>query len=343
LDLRSAPSGVRIAALGAYLPAEIVSNQALADRGAALAPDEMERLTGILERRFAAADEATSDLATHAAREALTRAGVLPDAIDRLIVATVSPDHMSPSCACFVQRNLGLGRAPAFDVTASCAGFLYALDTGARAVATGESRVLIAAADVRSRFMNLADRATCALFGDGAGAALLEAAAPGTGLLGVGLLADGRGVHSVYVPAGGSRRPASAATVAASEHTIRMEEGPQVYMAAIEGMADTASTLLARLGLGFDDIALVVPHQPNRRILDRLARVMRIPSERIFVNVERTGNMSAASCAVALEQSLREARVNAGDRILLVAGGAGYTAGAAVLVVDQALLDAVQR
>lgn len=338
LDLRSAPSGVAVRAVGSYLPARVVTNEDLVRGGAPFAPEEIEKLTGIRERRYAADDEATSDLAARACERAMARASAEPASIDRLVVATVSPDHMSPSAACFVQRRLGLGLAPAFDVTASCAGFLYALDVGARAVLSGDARVLVAAADVRSRFVDPTDRATCALFGDGAGAALLERCPPGRGLLGVGLAADGRGVHSVYVPAGGSRMPASERTLAERAHAIRMEEGPQVYLAAIEGMADTASAVLAALDLDMRDVALVVPHQPNRRILDRLARVMRIDAERVLVNVERTGNMSGASCAVAFDEALRSGRLRSGDLVLLLAAGAGYTAGAAVVRVDDALL-----
>ncbi len=343
LDLRRAPTGVAVRSLGAYLPARVVTNEDLVRAGAPLAPDEIEKLTGIRERHWAADDEATSDLAVRACEQAMTRAGAAPSSIDRLVVATVSPDHMSPSAACFVQGRLGLGRAPAFDVTASCAGFLYALDLAARSIVSGDDRVLAVAADVRSRFVDLTDRATCALFGDGAGAALLEKGPANAGLLGIGLAADGRGVHSVYVPAGGSRRPASEATVRERAHVIRMEEGPQVYLAAIEGMADTATALLSALGMDTGDIALVVPHQPNRRILDRLARVMRLDGDRIFVDVERTGNMSGASCAVAFDEALRSGRVKAGDRVLLLAGGAGYTAGAAVVAIDETLLATVGR
>jgi 3-oxoacyl-[acyl-carrier-protein] synthase-3 len=338
LDLAKQSTGVRVRSVASYLPSRVVTNDDLVRAGAPLAADEIERLTGIRERRHAADDEASSDLATRACALALARADVAPETVDRLVVATVSPDHMSPSAACFVQRNLGLGRAPAFDVTASCAGFLYAIDVAVRSIVSGDTRVLAVASDVRSRFVDPTDRATCALFGDGAGAALLEAGEPGRGVLGVGIAADGRGVHSVYVPAGGSRMPASDETVRARAHTIRMEEGPQVYLAAIEGMAETASTLLQGLGVGMDDVTLVVPHQPNRRILDRLGRVMRVDAGRIFVNVERTGNMSAASCAVAFDEALRTERVKDGDLVLLLAGGAGYTAGAALVRVDDALI-----
>lgn len=334
---------VRIAATGHHLPARVVTNADLVAAGAPFEEAEIERLSGIRTRHWVAGDEATSDLAVAAARTALERAGVGPAAVDRLIVGTVSPDHMSPSAACLAQHALGLRPVPALDLTASCSGFLYALDAAARAVATGEDHVLAVAADVRSRFLDLEDRSTCALFGDGAGAALVTAGDdPEAGLVAIGLLADGSGARSVYVPAGGSRRPASAETVAAREHCIRMESGPQVYLSAVEGMLGTAERLLDALGLTFADVDLVVPHQPNRRILDRMARLARIPVDRIYVNIDRTGNVSGASVAIALDEVLTAGLVAPGARVLLLAAGAGYTAGAALLVPDDALLAAAR-
>jgi 3-oxoacyl-[acyl-carrier-protein] synthase-3 len=335
--------GVRLAATGAYLPARRVDNAALRALGVPLTEEEIVKLTGVLARRWAAPEEATSDLAVQACRQALARAGVAPAEVDRLIVATVSPDHASPSAACFAQAALGLGQAPAFDVTASCSGFLYALDLAARSVCTGDARVLACAADVRSRFLDLSDRATAALFGDGAGAALVTDGAPGEGLLAVGLLADGAGARAVHVPAGGSREPATAATVAARRHTIQMAQGPQVYLAAVEGMVEVGRALLDACGLTLADVDLVVPHQPNLRILDRYARLSGLGLERLFVQVQETGNVSGASCALALDAALRSDRVRPGMRVLLVAAGAGYTAGAALLKLDDALIQAASR
>ena len=332
--------GVRLAATGSYLPAREVTNADLVAAGAPLTDEEMVRLCGIRARHWAAEGEATSDLATHACRRALASARLAPGRVDRLVLGTVSPDYASPSAACLAQKALGLEDAPAFDLAASCSGFLYALDVAARAVCTGDEAVLACAADVRSRFVDPHDRATCALFGDGAGAALLVPGAPGRGLISIGLQADGSGARSVYVPAGGSREPASAATVAARRHYIHMAEGPQVYLTAVEGMVATAEALLAAEKLAIADIDLVVPHQPNRRILDRLARILGLPEEKLFVNVERIGNVSGASCAIALDQALRSGRVQAGARVLLLAAGAGYTAGAALLEVDAELLSA---
>lgn len=323
--------GVALAGLGVALGEREVTNAELHAAGGPLSPEEIVRLSGIEARRHAAPGTATSDLATRAARDALDAAGVGPADIDRLLLATVSPDHPSPSTACLVQHALGLPLCPAVDLSAACAGFLYALDAAARAILTGDRRVLAVAADIRSRYLNPDDRATSALFGDAAGAAVVTEGPPDRGLLAIGLLADGRGARQVYVPAGGSREPASAETVAARRHTIHMEAGPQVYLTAVEGMLGTAESLLKQMGLGFDDVSLIVPHQPNKRILDRMARLAGVPSEKIFVHIERVGNLSGASCIVALHEALRTRRAGPGDRVLLLAAGAGYTAGAALL------------
>ncbi len=332
---------IRIAGTGSYLPERAVDNAALVALGAPLTEDEIVQLCGIRQRHWVAPEQATSDLALEAARRALAAAQLRADAVDRLLLGTISPDHPSPSTACKVQHALGMRMAPALDFSAACSSFVYGLDLAARAVLTGEDAVLAISADIRSRYLDVEDRSTCALFGDGAGAAVVT---PGedadAGLLAIGLLADGRGAESVYVPAGGSRHPASARTVAERAHFIRMASGPQVYLAAVEGMIGTAKLLLDEVGLGFEDIALVVPHQPNRRILDRMGRLAGIPAGKIYVNVDRVGNISGATVAVALDEILRGGLVGAGDRVLLLAAGAGYTAGAALLVVDEALLRA---
>lgn len=322
--------GVRLRGLGVALPERRVSNADLIAMGCPLSEEEIVKLTGVRERRWVGDGEATSDLAARAGREAVDAAGAALGDVERLIVATVSPDYSSPSAACVTHAHLGLGQTPAHDLTASCSGFVYALEVAARCVLTGEAPVLAIAADVRSRFVDPTDRSTAALFGDGAAAVLVDEGPVSEGLLAIALLADGTGAHSVYVPAGGSREPASEATVNAGKHTIRMEAGPKVYLKAVEGMLGTAEALLQSEGLDWDDIALLVPHQPNRRILDRLARLAGIDPAKVVIDLEDKGNMSAASVGVALESALRE-RARPGDRVLVVAGGAGYTAGAALL------------
>ncbi len=328
--------GVRIRATGAYLPERVVTNADLAALGAPLGDEEIRRLSGIRERRWAAPEQATSDLASLAARDAAARAGASLSEVQRLVLATVSPDHPSPSAACVAHHTLGLPPIPVLDLTASCSGFVYALDHAARAVLTGDDTVLAVAADIRSRFLNLKDRSTCALFGDGAGAAILGPAAPDTGLVAIGLTADGAGARSVFVPAGGSREP-----IATPErHAIHMAEGPQVYFTAVEGMWRAAEQLLAACSLSLADVDMLVPHQPNRRIIDRLQKLTKLAPERVWSNVERLGNMSGASAAVALHECLASGRLAKGARVLIVAGGAGYTVGAALLIVDEALVAA---
>ena len=329
------PRNVRLAALGRCLPERVVTNADLAAAGAALSAEEMQQLSGIVERRWAAPQESTSDLAARACREALQRANT--SEVDRLVLATVSPDHVSPSTACAVQKLLELPPVPSFDVVAACSGFLFALDAAARAVETGDRAVLAVAAEVRSRFLDLKDRSTCALFGDGAAAAVVT---PGHGLLGIGLLSEGSGLESVYVPAGGAREPASEETVAKRRHFIHMKDGPAVYFQAVEGMRGVAEELLQAFGLTFAEVDLVVPHQANRRLVDRLGRLCGIPQEKVMSNIERLGNTAGASVALALEEALRTRRVKPGGKVLLVTAGAGYTAGAALLEVDEALLAA---
>lgn len=328
------PQRARLAALGRCVPERVVTNAELAKLGAALTEAEMQQLSGIIERRWAAPEEATSDLAARACREAMKRAGTSD--VDRLILATVSPDHVSPSTACAVQHLLQLPPIPAFDVVAACSGFLFALDAAARAIDTGDRAVLAVAAEVRSRFLDLTDRSTCALFGDGAAAAVLTRGEPN--LLGIGLLSEGSGLKSVYVPAGGSREPTSAETVAQRRHYIRMQDGPAVYFQAVEGMRSVAEELLAAFDLTFEGVDLVVPHQANRRLVDRLGRLCGIPQHKVMSNIERLGNTAGASVGLALEEALRTRRVGPGAKVLLVTAGAGYTAGAALLTVDDALL-----
>ncbi|MBM3271257.1 MAG: beta-ketoacyl-ACP synthase 3 [Candidatus Sericytochromatia bacterium] len=335
------PRGVRILTTGSYLPARVVSNQDLMDAGAPLSVEDILRLCGVRTRHWAGDGEATSDLAVAAARVAL--AGLEPGrAIDRILLGTVSPDHPSPATACLVQAALGLPPVPACDLVAACSGFLYVLDAAARAVDTGGEHVLAIAADVRSRYLDITDRATCALFGDGAGAAVLGPGPAGSGLLGIGLAADGTGAGAIRVPAGGSREPASAATVAGGRHFIRMPDGPQIYVHAVSGMLEVASALLADLGLEFSDVALLIPHQANLHVLRRLAWKAGLDLARVHVNVDRVGNISGATVAVALDEALRSGKLQAGDKVLLVAAGAGYTAGAALYEVGADLVAAVR-
>lgn len=335
--------GLRLSGLGIGLPERRVTNADLQAMGAPMSADEMGKLTGITERRWAAPEQAASDLALLACREALTRSKRAPAEIERLVLGTVSPDHPSPSTACAVQHALGLGQVPAFDVSAACSSFVFALELAARSVATGEQAVLAAAVDVRSRYLDVSDRATVALFGDGAVAAVVEKGPVGEGLIAIGVGSDGSGVKSVYVPAGGSREPVTAEAIAQKRHRLTMQDGPAVYLQAVDGMLDIAKQVLDSEGLGFDDVKLVVPHQANKRMLDRLARFAGLPPEKVVITVDTLGNTSGASCGLALERALSQGRVAPGEKVLLVAAGAGYTAGAALLSFDAPTIAATLR
>lgn len=332
--------GVRIASLAGHVPSRTVTNADLVAMGAPLDAAEIEKLTGIRERHWASADEAVSDLAIAAGKKALGQFGNDLERVSRLLLATVSSDFSSPSTACIVQHALGLAPRPAFDISAACSGFLYALDAAARFIATGDHGVLVAAADARSKFLDVKDRGTAALFGDGAVAAMVTPGPVGEGLLSIALVADGSGATAVHVPAGGSRKPATKETVEARQHFIQMKDGPEVYFQAVEGMLTMSEVVLKDAGLTFADVDLVVPHQANGRLLERLVRLSRLPKEKVMVNVDRYGNTAGASCGLALTEALATRRVRAGSRVLLLAAGGGFTAGAALLRVDETLLRA---
>lgn len=329
--------GVAIAATGAYLPEDVVTNEALIERhGLPVSARWIERHTGIKQRHWASEQEHTSDLATAAGRDVLARSGVAPEALDRLILATVSADWPTPATACVVQHQLG-AHCPAFDVTSACAGFMVALDLGIKCVQTGEDNVLVLASEVRSRWIDRGDPRVAPLFSDGAGGVLLVPAPEGTGFLSSVLQADGSGAEKVYVPAGGARKPASAETVAAGEHFIRMLDGRGIFEQAVTGMGAIAHLALARAGLTLDDIDLVVPHQANKLIIEAGMKALGVPMERVMVTIDRIGNCTAATVPITLHEAVSTGRLKPGQTALLLAVGGGYSAGAAVYRVPEAL------
>ncbi len=285
--------GVRVAATGSYVPETIVTNEDLAALGCD--SDWIVRRTGILARRKAADGEASSDLALVAAQRCLEAAGVTPDQIDLILVATITPDHLTPSTACHLQRRLGCV-APAMDINAACAGFMYALVTGAQFVQSGNaSRVLVVGADVMSRTIDPKDVKTFPLFGDGAGAALLVPDKPeGAGLLSYTLGAEGCGGEMLCIPAGGSRRPLSPGAWEAGEQYLRMD-GRNVFKWAVRVIADSTLDVLSASQLTMDELDLVILHQANQRIIDSAVDDLGIARERIYVNLQNYGNTSAAS------------------------------------------------
>lgn len=325
-------AGVRFLSTGAGLPTRVLSNADLAQM-VDTSDEWITERTGIKERRIAAPEEATSDLSTRAARQALERARLRPEDLDAIIVATCTPDHLIPSTACLVQKNLGIPSGIAFDVSAACSGFIYGLAVANGLISTGVAKtVLLIGADTLSRFTDWTDRGTCVLFGDGAGAVILqrEDEEPSR-LLSVFLSAEGGKGDILEIPGGGSRHPmVNGEAVRAFPPIIKME-GKEVFKNAVTRMIEAAAAALTQAGLKPQDLALLIPHQANLRIIDAVVKRVNIPSERVFRNVQKFGNMSAATTIIALDQALGEGRVKRGDLVELIAFGAGLTWGAAVL------------
>lgn len=325
-------ASVIIAGVGSYAPAQVLTNEELSKR--VDTSDEWIRTrSGIRERRIAAPDEACSDLAVKAAAAALADAKVSAADIDLLIVATCTPDLPLPSTACIVQHKLGVpAHATCFDIAAACSGFLYALEIAYGQLQTNRyKRALIIGSEKLSTITDWTDRTTCVLFGDGAGAAvLMKSPEPGKGILGTDLGADGEFVDNLYIPAGGSRTPASAESVAKRDHCIRMN-GREVFKSAVRVMETVAREMLEQHQLSPDQVSLVVPHQANIRIIEALAGNLKMPLDKFFVNLDRYGNTSSATIPLALDEARRAGRIKPGDLTLLVAFGAGLTYGAALV------------
>ncbi len=324
-----APNAV-ITGWGMYAPARVMTNDELS-KLVETSDEWIASRTGIRERRIAADDETTSTLATNAARDALAVAGLDAADLDLVIVGTCSPDYPLPATAVLVARDLGASRAAGFDVQAACSGFLFALATGAGFVRSGMYRnVLVIGVEILSRFIDWTDRSTCVLFGDGAGAVVLSASDEPGGLIGVDMFTDGHGAEAIIVPAGGTACPASADTTSGTGHFIHMA-GSDVYRYATRQMADSTLAALRAAGMTVGDVDQFIYHQANLRIINSVGKALGIPEQKVFVNIEKYGNTSAASVPMALVEAVAAGRVKRGDRILMAAFGAGYTAGAAVL------------
>jgi 3-oxoacyl-[acyl-carrier-protein] synthase-3 len=326
----SSKSHVQVIGTGAYVPDHVMTNYDLA-KFVDTSDDWITTRTGIKERRIAAKHEATSDLAIHAARKAMKDAGVTAEEIELVIVATATPDMFFPSTACFVQRALGIKQATAFDVSAACSGFIFALDAARCMMESGPYKTgLLIGAEKLSAITNWEDRSTCVLFGDGAGAAVLQRRAGSKGILSTYAESDPTHADILTVPGGGSRAPANAEVVAKKLNTIHME-GKEVFKLAVHKMIHAVEEALKRAHKKDTDLALLIPHQANLRIIEAIAQRVRVPRERIFVNLQKYGNMSAATTIVALDEARREGRVREGDLVELVAFGAGLTWGASVI------------
>jgi len=313
---------------GAYLPTERLTNFDL-ERMVQTSDDWIVQRTGIRERRRAAADQATSDLATEAAREALAAADLPAEDVDAIVLATMTPDNVTPAAAVHVQAALGARHAAAFDLNAACTGFVYAVTVGAALVKSGIfDNVLVIGSECNSRLINWHDRNTCILFGDGAGAAVLSGDA-GTGesdIIDWELGTDGTKADLITVPAGGSRRPASAETVQEELHYMSVK-GREVFKFAVGIMGDMIERILSRNRLTVDDLKLIIPHQVNYRIVSACSERLGIPLEKFYLNIDRYGNTSAASIPIALDEACKAGRLQRGDLVCLLAFGAGMTWG----------------
>ncbi len=317
----------KITALGCYVPPRVLTNQELETMVETSNEWILER-TGIRERHIAAPDVATSDMAFEAAKVALERRGIAADTLDAIIVCTVTPDMMFPSTACLVQNRLGARGAWGFDLIAACSGFVYGLTVGAHLVKAGShKRVLVIGADTMSRIIDYTDRSTCVLFGDGAGAMLIEPGEDnGEGFIGFLNEIDGSGGDHLKMPAGGSRMPSSIETVENRLHYVK-QEGAQVFKYAVRKMYETCRDLLEQNGLTAQDVSLLIPHQANRRIITAASERLGIPCDRVIINIDRFGNTTAGTIPLATQDAVDAGKLKKGDIVLFAAVGAGFTVG----------------
>lgn len=322
--------GVKIAGTGSYFPERILTNADL-EKMVDTSDEWITTRTGIKERRIAHKQQATSDLALEASREALKSAGMNAQDIDLIMVATVTPDMFFPSTGCYLQKKLGAGEIPSFDLAAACSGFIYGISIAKGFIESGIYRnILLVGAETLSKVTDWTDRNTCVLFGDGAGAMILSASQENDDVLSVFLGSNGAYSDLLYLPAGGSAHPATLETVNEKLHTMKML-GKEVFKAAVPKMALAAEKALEIADKKPEDISLFIPHQANMRIIQAVAKKMDISMDRVFVNIHKTGNISAATTITALDEAVKTGRIKKGDLAELVAFGGGFTWGAAVI------------
>jgi 3-oxoacyl-[acyl-carrier-protein] synthase-3 len=320
-----------IVGLGTYLPAERLTNADL-EKIIDTSDEWIRTRTGISERRRVAPDEAASDMGIKAAIKALESAGISPEEVDLIIVPTITPDMVFPSTSSIIQDKIGAINAAAFDISAGCTGFIYALSTANQFVASGTyDTVLVVATEAMTRFLNWEDRNTCVLFGDGSGAAVIRPVnEEDGGFLSFVLGSDGGGSDLLKIPAGGSRFPVTEKTLANKEHFIQMS-GNEVFRFAVKIMGEAAINALDKAELKKEDVDFLVPHQANTRIIEAAAKRLGLPHEKVFINLDKYGNMSSSSIPVALEEATNKGLIKKGDLIVLVGFGAGLTWGASVM------------
>ncbi len=321
---------VGIVGLGTSIPEKIMTNLDM-EKIVDTSDEWIRTRTGIHERRIAEDDMASSDLGADAAMKALHDAGMAPDEVDLIICATVSPDMIFPSTACFIQSKIGAKNAAAFDLMAGCSGFIYALATASQMIAAGlYENALIVGAEVMSKMLNWKDRNTCVLFGDAAGAAVIKPVKDGSGFLSFFMGADGDGAELLAFPGGGTRNPTTQKTLDDGLHSIHMA-GSEVFKFAVRIMGEASLEVLKKAGLEPEDVDLLIPHQANTRIIDAAVRRLKLDEKKVYVNLDRYGNTSTASVVVALKECLDGGRIESGDVIVMVAFGAGLTWGATVM------------
>ncbi len=321
---------VHIIGTGAAMPTEVLTNLDL-EKMVDTSDEWITARTGVKERRIAPPGMASSDYAYDASLKAMETARVSADELDMIIVGTVTPDAPLPSTACILQQKLKAKNAAVVDIVAACTGFIYGLAFARAMILTDQmDKVLVIGVETLSRLVNWEDRNTCVLFGDGAGAAVVAGSDKPGGIIDTFLKGDGSLSHLLQVPAGGGRIPITRENINNGDRFIKME-GQDVFKSAVKAMGEAATKILKRTGIGSEDVSLMIPHQANMRIIEATARRIRLPMDRVFVNIHKYGNTSAASVPVALDEAIREGRINSGDKVILVAFGAGFTWGSALI------------
>jgi 3-oxoacyl-[acyl-carrier-protein] synthase III len=320
----------KITGVAGYVPPKVLTNADL-EKMVETNDEWIRTRTGIRERHLTEKGVASSHLATAAAKDLLAQTNTDPGDIDLIVLASVTPDMFFPATACLVQDRIGAKRAWGFDLSAACSGFAYALTVGAQFVGSGaHKKVLVIGSDAMSKILDYQDRATCVLFGDGAGAVLLESARDGEGIIDFLHDVDGSGGHYLYMPGGGSLNPSSHETVEKNMHVVH-QDGSQVFKYAVRRMAELATCLLERNGFTSNDLALVVPHQANLRIIRAMQERLGIDDSKVMVNIDRYGNTTAGTIPLGLRDAVAEGRLKKGDLVLLAAVGAGYTTGGVLM------------
>lgn len=325
--------GAKITATASYIPERVMTNHDL-EKLVDTSDEWIRERTGIVTRYIAAENEATSDLGYKAAKRLLDEYNIPPESIDLIICATFTPDFMFPATACIIQDKLNAKNAGTFDLEAACSGFVSALSVASNYIKTGEyKRVLVVAAETNSKIMDWTDRNTCVIFGDGAAAILVEPTEYGKGILSSYLRSDGSGGHLLDMPGGGSRNPATEETVKNRMHFLKMK-GKELFKVAVRNMVEVVERLLEKHGYDKKDITHLIPHQANKRIMDAVGKRLGLPAERVYSNINKYGNTSAATIAICMDEMLRNGKINKGDLIVTTAFGGGLTWGGNLIIWD---------